>query len=378
MTTPVQKLMALKVGQLLLVETIGGELLVGTLKSINIKYLMIELDNVRDIKTNYTYQSSQIMAYSQMKNIKLILSENEANCKSTTETDTDSTAELVKSCNSSLINMDQLSTSSNSSNSNKKQTVDSLNIQLTALDLQLLQTQLDSMLFITQTDHKYHKALNDMKSQSVIGLLIEPIEMGRNCKTSLMAVSTAQNIYIFDMLAIGKIFKEIRLILEAERPRKAVHFSHKIADHLKYRHNIVLKGIFDTFLAYCVVTGEKNNLTLEETVQKTFSISNVYFENDEDNEIPVNIYQRPLPQIQRMLVAKKVAFQLKLYDHLLHEYMLKNFYRQCENFSQTFYNNDDNFQVGQQLHASSRAGYEHIQPNGNWKDKLNINLEIFK
>ncbi|KAI8116475.1 Protein Exd1 like protein [Lucilia cuprina] len=378
MTTPVQKLMALKVGQLLLVETIGGELLVGTLKSINIKYLMIELDNVRDIKTNYTYQSSQIMAYSQMKNIKLILSENESNCKSTTETDTDSTAELVKSCNSSLINMDQLFTSSNSSNNNKKQTVDSLNIQLTALDLQLLQTQLDSMLFITQTDHKYHKALNDMKSQSVIGLLIEPIVMGRNCKTSLMAVSTAQNIYIFDMLAIGKIFKEIRLILEAERPRKAVHFSHKIADHLKYRHNIVLKGIFDTFLAYCVVTGEKSNLTLEETVQKTFSISNVYFENVEDNEIPVNIYQRPLPQIQRMLIAKKVAFQLKLYDHLLHEYMLKNFYRQCENFSQTFYNNDDNFQVGQQLHVSSRAGYEHIQPNGNWKDKLNINLEIFK
>ncbi|XP_037813702.1 protein Exd1 homolog [Lucilia sericata] len=375
MTTPVQKLMALKVGQLLLVETIGGELLVGTLKSINIKYLMVELDNVRDIKTNYTYQSSQILAYTQMKNIKLMLSENEANCKSTTETDTDSTAELVKSCNTSLIDMDQMS---NSSSSGKKPTVDSLNIQLTALDLHLLQTQLDSMLFITQTDHKYHKALNDMKSQTVIGLLIDPIEMGRNCKTSLMAVSTAQNIYIFDMLAIGKIFKEIRLILEAERPRKAVHFSHKIADHLKYRHNIVLKGIFDTFLAYCVVTGEKCNLTLEEAVQKTFSISNVYFENDEDKEISVNSYQRPLPPSQRMLIAKKVAFQLKLYDHLLHEYMLKNFYRQCENFSQTFYNNDDNFQVGQQLHPSSRAGYEHIQPNGNWKDKLNFNLEIFK
>ncbi|XP_065360767.1 protein Exd1 homolog [Calliphora vicina] len=360
MTTPVQKLMSLKVGQLLLVETNGGELLVGTLKSINIKYLMVELDNVRDIKSNYTYQSSQILAYTQMKNIKLMLSENEG--KSTTETDTDSLADQLKSCNSS--------------ENSKEQSSDCLNIMLTAFDLQLLQTQLDSMIFITQTDQKYHKALNDMKSQSVIGLLIDPIEMGRNSKTSVMAVSTSQNIYIFDMLAIGKIFKEIRLILEAERPRKAVHFSHKIADHLKYRHNVVLKGIFDTFLAYCVVTGEKMNLTLEEAVLKTFNISNIYFKGHLDNEIPAKVYQRPMAHDQRMIIAKKVAFQLKLYDHLLHEYMLRNFYQQCERFSQTFCNNDDNFQVGQQLHPSSRAGYEHILPNGDWKDKLNFDLEF--
>lgn len=396
MSTPAEKITSLKLGQLLLVETNAGELLVGTLKSINNKYLMIELDNVRDIKTNYTYQSSQILAYNQMKNIKLMLSENdtENHNKTSSETDTDSIEEKLKSCH--VTPSSTSVTGENQSISSKEQN-DSLNIQLSALDLQLLQTQLDSMIFIKQTDHKYHKALNDIKAQSVVGLIIDPINIARNCKTSLIAFSTSQNIYIFDMLALGKIFKELRLILEAERPRKAVHFSHKLADHLKYRHNIILKGIFDTFLAYCVVTGEKSNLTLEQTIQKTFSISNIYFEADTDSEvsfsktilkvhflypkfffkIPLNIYQRPLPQAQCMLLAKKVAFQLKLYDHLLHEYMLRNFYTQCERFSQTFCNNPDNFQVGQQLHSQSNAGYEHIQPNGNWKDKLNFDLEFF-
>lgn len=281
MSTPAEKITSLKLGQLLLVETNAGELLVGTLKSINNKYLMIELDNVRDIKTNYTYQSSQILAYTQMKNIKLMLNENvnEKPNKSSSETDTDSITDKLKFCQ-----LTPPETEENQSHSSKEQN-DSLSIQLSAIDLQLLQTQLDNLIFITQTDHKYHKALHDIRSQSIIGLLIDPINMARNCKTSLLAFSTPQNIYIFDMLALGKIFKELRLILEAERPRKAIHFSHKIADHLKYRHNIVLKGIFDTFLAYCVITGEKSNITLEETIQKTFSISNIYFEADDDNEV---------------------------------------------------------------------------------------------
>lgn len=94
-------------------------------------------------------------------------------------------------------------------------------------------------------------------------------------------------------------------------------------------------------------------------------------------KLPSTSYQRPLPQAQRLTIAKKVAFQLKLYDHLLHEYMLKNFYNQCEKFSQIFFNNSDNFQVGQQLHSRSCAGYEHIQPNGNWNEKLKFDLQLF-
>lgn len=282
MSTPVEKLLSLKEGQQLLIETNGGELLVGTLKSINTKYLMVELDNVRDIKTNYTYQSSQLLAYAQMKNIKVLLNGDKAtNQSKSSYTDTD-IAENIKDCESSNSNTSE-NVVANSSGSQEK--YDSFNIQLTVLDLQLIQAQLESTLFITQTDQKYHKALKDIKLQSVIGLLIDPIEMGRNCRTSLMAISTPQNIYIFDMLALGKIFKEMRLILEAEKPRKAVHFSHKIADHLKYRHNVLLKGIFDTFLAYCVVTNERSNLTLEETIEKTLSISSVYFESELESEV---------------------------------------------------------------------------------------------
>lgn len=282
MSAAANKMMSLKVGQVLLAETNAGELLVGTLKSINTKYLMIELDNVRDIKTNYTYQSSQILAYAQMKSIKLVLNENEIHTKST-ESDSDDVTRKQKSSDSSTTNHSR--SISLESFDNRDKLTNNLNIQLSALDLQLLQNQIDGTIFIKQIDQKYHKALNDIKSQSIIGLLIDPIQMGRNCKTSVLAVSTPYNIYIFDMLALVKIFKELRLILESERPRKAVHYSHKVADHLKYRHNVLLKGVFDTFLAYCVVTGEKTNLTLEETIQKTFNISDVYFQSKQESGV---------------------------------------------------------------------------------------------
>lgn len=285
MSTPAEKLKELKPGQVLLVETNAGELLTGVLKVININYLTVELDHARDIKTNYTYQTPQVFAYNFLKSIKLLLNENENQIEPKIMKSMSGSSGPTENYNGCELSISNSSTTGAENSIESREKDDGFSIQLTALDLQLIQKQLDALIFINQTDHKYHKALNDMKTQSVIGLLIDPIDMGRNCKTSLIAVSTSQNVYIFDMLALGKIFKELRIILQSERPRKAVHFSHKIADHLKYRHNVLLKGIFDTFLAYCVIANEKTNLTLEETIQKTFSLPDVYFEADLENEV---------------------------------------------------------------------------------------------
>lgn len=71
-----------------------------------------------------------------------------------------------------------------------------------------------------------------------------------------------------------------------------------------------------------------------------------------------------------------MAFQLKLYDHLLHEHMLRNFYKQCQKFSLTLVHNEDDYDVAQQLHSKSTLGHDHIQPDGNWKDVLASNFEF--
>lgn len=261
---------SLSLGQMLLVET-NRELLMGTLSYIDTKHLMLELENVRDVKTNFTYHSSQMLAYQQLKSIKVIVEKDGEN--SSDSTTTNDSEEL-------LIDLEEEHTKKerrDNSVSSKEQ-CKGLSIQLSTLDFQLLQTQYDSMVYITQTDQKYHKALADIRSQTMIGLLIDRIQTARHRKTSLIAISTPKTIYLFDLLNLGKIFKEFRLILESERPRKAVHYSHRLVDHFKHRHELELAGIFDTFVSYCLVTGDKTNKSLEETVQQVFSISEIYFE----------------------------------------------------------------------------------------------------
>uniref|UniRef100_A0A1I8PIM4 3'-5' exonuclease domain-containing protein n=1 Tax=Stomoxys calcitrans TaxID=35570 RepID=A0A1I8PIM4_STOCA len=361
---------SLSLGQLLLIET-NRELLMGTLSYIDTKRLMLELENVRDVKTNFIYHSPQTLAYQQMKSIKII-TETESN-NSATSNNKESGEELLD-LNRCTLSKDKSPERENSVSS--KEQCESLGIQLSPLDFQMLQTQYDSLVYITQTDQKYHKALADIRTQSVIGLLIDPIQTARHRKTSLVIISTPRTVYIFDVLNLGKIFKEFRLILESERPRKAVHFSHRLVDHFKHRHGLELEGVFDTFVAYCLVSGEKANKSLEEVVQVIFNLSDIYFESECDTtSISKNPYGRPLSQDYRILLAKKVAFQLKLYDHLLHEHMLRNFYKQCYKFSQTLSHNEDGFEVAQQLHPKSTAGHEHIQPDGNWKEILDTNFE---
>ncbi|XP_073837312.1 protein Exd1 homolog [Musca autumnalis] len=373
MTSPSAIVNSLSLGQTLLIET-NRELLMGTLSYIDVKHLMLELDNAHDVKTNFTYHTPQMLAYQQMRSIKIVAEETvEENSSDITTESEESKIEETKLPCSKKSPKEQRDHSVSS-----KEPCDGFSIQLSALDFQLLQTQYDSLVFITQTDQKYHKAIADIRTQTMIGLLIDPWQCARHRKTSLIAISTPHNIYIFDIISLGKVFKELRLILEsAERPRKAVHYSHRIVDHFKHRHGIELAGIFDTFVSYCLVSNEKTNKSLEEVVQQIFNISNVYFHMEgEENKSTSNPYGRPLCTEYRLKIAKLVAFQLKLYDHLLHEHMLRNFYKQCQKFSHTLAHNEDDYEVAQQLHAKSTIGHEHIQPDGNWKDLLKTNFEF--
>uniref|UniRef100_A0A1I8M6Z4 Uncharacterized protein n=2 Tax=Musca domestica TaxID=7370 RepID=A0A1I8M6Z4_MUSDO len=376
MTSPSAIVSRLSLGQTLLIET-NRELLMGTLSYINEKHLMLELDNARDVKTNFTYQSPQMLAYQQMKSIKIVADETaEDSSDMTTESD-EIKQNVYKEEEIKLPNNKATSKEQRDHSVSSKEPCEGFSIQLSAMDFQLLQTQYDSLVYITQTDQKYHKAVADIRSQTMIGLLIDPLECARHRKTSLIAVATPNSIYLFDILSLGKVFKELRSILESsERPRKAMHYGNRFVDHFKHRHGLDLSGIFDTFVAYCLVTDEKTNKSLEQTVQQVFNISNVYFKFDMEQNINTNPYVRPLSAAYRLRIAKLVAFQLKLYDHLLHEHMLRNFYKQCQKFSLTLVHNEDDYDVAQQLHSKSTLGHDHIQPDGNWKDVLASNFEF--
>ncbi|XP_053954694.1 protein Exd1 homolog [Anastrepha ludens] len=348
----------LQLGQILMVET-SSELLTGTLKFVDPKRKIIELENAYDQRSNCSYNSPQILAFPQIKKIQIIRSgEASCNTNSGSDTGTSPTTSDVDPDSYSSYNTAQKSPTSLPEH---KQEIE---VALSSTELDLIHEQLNSVVYITQTDQRYHKALADIRVQPIVALVIEPVDFGRAQRTSVMAVATYQAVYIFDIIALGSIFREMKQILEAERPRKSVHYSHRLLDQLKNRHGIKLGGVFDTFVAVSIVRGSKEPTTLIEAVEQTLNITHLYFQPDEDSNHKYDLYKRPLSVKLRQVFAKKSIYQLKLYEHLLHKHMLRNFYNQCTNFSHTFCENED-ATTPLEMQRKSRAGFQHIKRSTN-------------
>lgn len=71
----------------------------------------------------------------------------------------------------------------------------------------------------------------------------------------------------------------------------------------------------------------------------------------------------------KIYIAKLTIFLYKLHIVLLHEVMLKNFYQQCENFSNTFVREEDIINVLEKMQPNSQAGKECIDA------ELNVELQ---
>uniref|UniRef100_A0A1A9VP85 3'-5' exonuclease domain-containing protein n=1 Tax=Glossina austeni TaxID=7395 RepID=A0A1A9VP85_GLOAU len=290
-------------------------------------YFRIELDNVCDIKTSFNYASAQALAYKDIIDVKFVSNKGDKNVDRTKKA-------------TNLSNEHEVSERNNSNkeivNAGADNRENIFLLHLSNFELNKLQTQVKDFVYIIQTDQKYHNALADITNQSMIALIIEPVESCRNNKTSVIAIATATNVYIFDILYLGKVFPDLGRILEAKYPRKVVHNGHKIVDNLQHRQNVNLSGIFDTFVAYCLVSDDKTQRSLEETIQDTLNLPLTYFETEETERNPFKPYKRPLTNARLSLIAKKALLQLKLAEYILHKQMLKNFHHHCEQISNTY------------------------------------------
>ncbi|XP_055838788.1 protein Exd1 homolog [Episyrphus balteatus] len=333
-----------EIGQKLIVE-LEDEILVGDLTLISKDKRLIELSNVREFNSGYVFTSAQCIPRPLIKSIKC--------CK-------DEDADAAESLTSS------------SDQENDRPKSDYL-VPITCDELDRIQSIVSSSIYIFQVDQRYHKAITNLKQQSTIGLHIEPSNFGRHNRTSLLALTTCQNIYIFDLISLGGIFKDLKNILQARSPKKAVYNSNKIADNLQYKHNVQLEGIFDIFVAHCLISKQKALTEFDECVANYLNIPINYFQGDD--ELQVKIYDRPLPKTHLDVLSKKAAFLLKLYDHMVHEIMLKNFYKQCKEYSETFTKNECDVEVAMQMAPNSTHGIGCIGDT-EWADLLERHLKL--
>ncbi|XP_017128657.1 protein Exd1 homolog [Drosophila elegans] len=206
-------------------------------------------------------------------------------------------------------------------------------------ELESLDKKLTRIVYIQQTDASYHRALNDIKDQPSISLMIEPSFYGRHQATSVLAVATANETYIMDIKALGSIFPEMAKILEADQPRKIVHYSHRVSDHFRYKHGIVLAGVCDSFVALCVARQEKSPCSLPEAISLVFGLPVQDLLCEEvigASESRRNFTARPLTQSQLRYLARMVQLQHRMHDRLIFNSICAQVQRMSMEFSRNF------------------------------------------
>ncbi|XP_017109558.2 protein Exd1 homolog isoform X2 [Drosophila bipectinata] len=236
-------------------------------------------------------------------------------------------------------------------------------IPLEEHELENLKEKLQRIVFIQQTDKKYHHALSDMRDQTILSLLVEPSFYGRHHKTSVLVVATANETYIFDIQSLGgTIFPELRSIFEAKRPRKVVHYSHRISDHFSHRHGISLGGVWDSFTALCLARRERTPRTLPEAVSLVFGLPLEKLLCEEvsgSRESLRNFTARPLSRSQLMYLAKMAILQLKMHDRLIYDNICAEMQDMTLALKHVY--SGDNY-AAMKMGPTSHYGFESIDP----------------
>ncbi|KAH8307364.1 hypothetical protein KR044_010706, partial [Drosophila immigrans] len=240
-------------------------------------------------------------------------------------------------------------------------------------EIKSLETRLSRIVFIQQTDQSYHLALDDIRDQSEISLLVEPSFYGRHCKTSVIVIATSNNTYVFDVRALGRIFKPLSELLEAKVPRKIMHYSHRISDLFVHQHNIKIDGICDTFVELCVVRQDRENCSLREAISLILKIpmSDLTCEEiDGPRESQRNFTGRPLSNGQLQYLGKLAILQQKLHGRLIYGNICNELQQMAKNFSSEFIINPNSDEVAINMRPDSKAGVENINQHYSISTKI--------
>ncbi|XP_063696954.1 piRNA biogenesis protein EXD1 [Culicoides brevitarsis] len=202
-----------------------------------------------------------------------------------------------------------------------KQTKDALQTKLSEERYKNIRATLDSRIFIERYDVKYFDACRDLMKQRQIGVCLEDVRYGRRSKASVLAVATNEKVYVFDLLMLDGIKKELKGVFESSSICKVIHYSKMTQDYLKNRCNIKVRLIFDTMMAYFYISGNREALTVAELISKLFNLPYI----EPSKNLSWNL--RPIKEEIISQAAFSVGFLIEIQQYLMHKHLLKNFYR---------------------------------------------------
>lgn len=115
-------------------------------------------------------------------------------------------------------------------------------------EVERIQEIAKNIVHISQHDEKYHNAISDLKKQEIIFTTSEN-RFGRlEVKRPLLTMATPTTVYMFDLLRLGAIKKELKEIFSSDLPRKVIYGAAEFADYLSHKENCSLSGAFDVLV----------------------------------------------------------------------------------------------------------------------------------
>ncbi|KFB41736.1 AGAP004757-PA-like protein [Anopheles sinensis] len=194
--------------------------------------------------------------------------------------------------------------------------------------------KIEQCIIIQQTDtDQYRNSIRYLRNQVEFGVSLECIEDGQAIRNpSLLSFVTLRCIMIYDVQTMG-VTEEVAEFLTNDCYRRVFHNGRWMRDVLLERYGFTLGKCLDTMLAHNMLTEEETNsieeppvteeVSIESCVAKYLKLPEKFFDMD------VNFSERPLTDACKQEAAKRVAFLLDLWNHIVHDRMLEKLNGSC-------------------------------------------------
>jgi hypothetical protein len=205
-------------------------------------------------------------------------------------------------------------------------------------------TKIGNYTYISEFRAQYRAAVADLQDQDFIGLNME----GK----SLLVIAANQNIYIFDMLQMGGLRADLKQILEGNSPLKVCHGGGHACKRLQKKYNCALNPVFDTRAAHSRITASDAPISVEKCV-------NLYLQT----ELPEMeaVLDDIRSEDQLLIAARRVAFLVKLFDHLVHEVALKKMTSSCQKYVTSLSKVEDASEAGFAISSGANPAIKLIE-----------------
>lgn len=127
-------------------------------------------------------------------------------------------------------------------------------------DYEDLRRMTQEYIYIAMIDTKYYEAVKHLKSCENVGIACITETFDNFALLSILAVSSWDQVYVFDIKSFGlKEFpKELKEILESPHTRKVIHDARLSHGVLQNQYKVEITNIFDTMCADVLIQQNKN------------------------------------------------------------------------------------------------------------------------